>query len=146
MSNGIRWTSAELERYNALKKVLPSDAFEKPIAKITKKITPDYNGKIAAALKVLGIEAVQEYRFCQERRFRFDLAIPSLKIAIEANGGSYKKGNSGHSSGKGIIRDAKKANIAVMHGWKLFSFTTPDFQGGMWEYKIAQQIKDFINK
>jgi len=144
MSNSIRWTAADLERYEKRSGVILHQPV-KPVKKYSKNI-PDYPKAIKEALRQLGIEAVSEYRFCHERRFRFDLAIPALKIAIEVNGGSFKKGNSGHSSGKGIIRDAKKANLAVMHGWKLFTYTTADTTGDLWEYKIAGEIERFIKQ
>lgn len=144
MSNAIRWTAADLERYEKRTGIIPEII---PTAKNSckhLKTIPDYPKAIKEALRQLGVESVSEYRFCHERRFRFDLAIPAMKIAIEVNGGSFKKGNSGHSSGKGIVRDAKKSNLAVMHGWKLFTYTTADTTGDLWEYRIAGEIERFI--
>lgn len=60
---------------------------------------------------------VQEYTFHHERKWRFDYAIPNLKIAIEQEGGIWLKGKSGHSSGKGISRDMEKYNEANLLGW-----------------------------
>ncbi len=38
----------------------------------------------------------REYRFDDVRRFRFDVAVPSLKLAVEIDGGIFGKG--GHST------------------------------------------------
>jgi len=73
----------------------------------------------------LGLEVWPEFYFSTERNFRIDYAIPVavdgkvLKIAIEQEGGIWMKGNSGHSSGKGIARDMEKNNLLQSLGWKL---------------------------
>lgn len=73
----------------------------------------------------LGLEVWPEFYFSAERLYRIDYAIPvdkngkELKIAIEQEGGIWKKGNSGHSSGKGIKRDMEKNNLLQSLGWRL---------------------------
>lgn len=73
----------------------------------------------------LGLEVWPEFYFSTERLFRIDYAIPvdqngkELKIAIEQEGGIWMKGNSGHSSGKGIKRDMEKNNLLQSLGWRL---------------------------
>lgn len=71
----------------------------------------------------LGLEVWREFYFSTERLYRFDYAIPEYKVAIECNGGIWAKGNSGHSSGKGIMRDMDKNNLAQSLGWNLISVT-----------------------
>lgn len=66
-----------------------------------------------------GIKIESEYRFHPKRKWRFDLAIVSEKIAIEVEGGIYMK-KGGHSSIKGILRDIEKYNAAVMLGWAVY--------------------------
>lgn len=105
-----------------------------------KQSSPDHVGKISGALRVLGIEHEREYKFLHDRIFRFDIAIPTHRIAIEFEGGIYSKGR--HTRGKGYARDAKKYNLATMHGWRLLRFTTADLQELNWEYRAAQEIKD----
>lgn len=81
--------------------------------------------------KELQVDVWPEFFFSTERLYRIDYAIPTmakspqLKIAIEVNGGVWSKGNSGHSSGKGILRDYEKANLLQSLGWKLITIT-PD--------------------
>jgi very-short-patch-repair endonuclease len=52
----------------------------------------------------------------------FDFAWPRLRMAVEINGGQWKK--SGHSSGKGLERDARKGIAAQAKGWRLFVLTS----------------------
>lgn len=69
----------------------------------------------------LGLDVWPEFYFSPERLYRLDYAIPDLKIGIEVNGGVWSKGNSGHSSGTGIMRDYEKSNLAQTLGWKILS-------------------------
>ena len=68
---------------------------------------------------------VREYQAIPGRRYRFDFAFVSGKwqgkmLLIEINGGTYTKG--AHSTGQGIARDYEKANLAVLHGWRVLTF------------------------
>ncbi len=69
----------------------------------------------------LSIDLWPEFFFSVDRLYRFDYAIPELMIGIEINGGVWAKGNSGHSSGKGIMRDYEKSNLAQSLGWKVLT-------------------------
>lgn len=40
-------------------------------------------------------------------------------LLVEVQGGVWAKGASGHSSGKGIVRDATKFNLATMRGHRV---------------------------
>lgn len=64
--------------------------------------------------------AIREVPFALPRKFRFDFAWLEEKIAVEIQGGTYKKG--AHSSGKGLARDFEKNNLAVLNGWRVFYF------------------------
>ena len=57
------------------------------------------------------------------RRFRFDFVHQESKVAIEIQGGVFMRGNSGHSSGKGITRDCEKSNLAIYQGYVVFKLT-----------------------
>lgn len=64
----------------------------------------------------------QEYQFADGRRYRFDFANIERKVAVEVNGGQWAK--SGHTSGKGVQRDAEKLNLAQSLDWTVFVLTT----------------------
>lgn len=100
--------------------------------------------KIQSALQSIGIESVAEYKFLKDRRFRFDLAIPSEMIAIEFEGGIFTGGR--HTRGKGYSNDAKKYNLAVMHGWKLIRYTPDVLSKKDADLRCALEIQYLINQ
>ena len=82
----------------------------------------------------------EEYKFLKDRRFRFDFAYPEYRIAIEVQGGIWCKG--GHSSGKGIIRDCEKYNLAQLNGWTLLLFTADSVHSGEAVRVISMLLSD----
>ena len=77
--------------------------------------------QIEHQLKYADIQFVCEYQFAQNRKFRFDLAIPDLKIGIEYEGVISDK--SGHTTIKGFTKDCQKYNLAVSLGWSVYRYT-----------------------
>jgi len=64
------------------------------------------------------IDIVREYSFRPGRKWRFDYAIPSHKVAIEVEGYFWsEKGK--HTSQEGYLSDMEKYNEAAAQGWKL---------------------------
>lgn len=95
--------------------------------------------QIHAILKTIFGEdlVVTEHIFHPTRKWRFDYAVPQIKLAIEYNGhGGFigKSGASGHSSIKGITNDAEKMNSAISCGWRVLAFTALHF-------KYSDQVK-----
>lgn len=66
---------------------------------------------------------VTEYKFCKDRKWRFDYAFVKQKIAVEQEGGAWSGGR--HTRGSGFIKDMEKYNKAVMLGWRVLRYT-PD--------------------
>jgi len=60
----------------------------------------------------------------RSRMWQADFAYPPAKLIIEINGGTFSRGNSGHSSGTGISRDCQKVLWAAVSGWTTVSLTT----------------------
>lgn len=81
---------------------------------------------------IFGKEYVDtEHKFHPVRRWRFDYAIPEIKLAIEYQGHAGfvgKAGSSGHSSIKGLTNDSEKMNSAIACGWRVLSFTALHFR------------------
>ena len=86
----------------------------------------------------LGLDCVKELQFCPTRRWRFDYAIPDYKIALEVEGGAFKKRRyidgdgdlvttigGRHNSAKGFLADMEKYNTATVLGWRVLR-TIPD--------------------
>ena len=81
--------------------------------------------KVVAFFVKLGCaKPVFEYAFHPLRDWRFDLAWPSKKIALEVHGGLYTGGR--HNTPEGFLKDMEKENAANLMGWHVFK-TTPRF-------------------
>jgi hypothetical protein len=68
---------------------------------------------------------VVEFKFDEVRRFRFDWAIPSLKLAIEYEGVFSQK--SRHTTVNGFSEDCVKYNLAVSLGWRVLRYTAINY-------------------
>lgn len=66
-------------------------------------------------------EPVSEYRFHPERRWRFDLAWPAHKVAVEVEGGSWTQGR--HTRGLGFELDLIKYAEAALLSWIVLRVT-----------------------
>jgi len=66
------------------------------------------------------LDAVAEHRFHPKRRWRFDVAIPEMMVAIEIEGGVFTGGR--HTRGKGYTRDCEKYNAATVLGWNVLRY------------------------
>ncbi len=71
--------------------------------------------------KSLKLEYAKELKFHNIRKFRFDFAIPSAKLAIEVEGGIFKNG--GHTRGRGYMKDLEKYNLAITEGWYVLRYS-----------------------
>lgn len=102
-----------------------------------------------------GADLVPQYVFHPVRRWRFDFAVPSLKVAVEIQGmgrvmPSYcnrcksvarcpKCGKppmvsqaGGHQTPKGMRNDCEKNNEALMLGWRIITFSTAAYDPDRW--------------
>lgn len=75
------------------------------------------------------------------RKFRVDLAWPDQKVCCEVQGGIFAKERTGHSSGVGIQRDAEKANLIVLAGWRLLKVTSNHIESGAAVSWIEEALK-----
>jgi hypothetical protein len=89
-------------------------------------------------LKAMGIEFVVEHQFHDVRKFRFDVAIPALKLGIEYEGIFSEK--SRHTAPKGYSTDCEKYNLATVEGWRVLRYTALNYQN------MFQDIHTIINQ
>ena len=68
-----------------------------------------------------------EFIFNPDRKWRFDFAIPSIKVAVEFEGGIFLK-NSGHNTARHYTKDAEKYNSAAIQGWRVLRFTAKNYK------------------
>ena len=71
----------------------------------------------------------KEHKFMEKRRFRFDFAWVDLMLGVEIEGGVWTGGR--HTRGAGYSKDLEKYNLAAMHGWTVYRFTTQDVKKGI---------------
>jgi hypothetical protein len=78
---------------------------------------------IKMVLLVNKVAFVEELQFDEtgKRKFRFDWAIPSHKIAIEYEG--LMSGKSRHTTVGGFSKDTTKYNLALAQGWRVYRYT-----------------------
>lgn len=63
-----------------------------------------------------------------ERNYRFDIAWVEAKLAIEVNGGIWRKGGGAHQ-GTGHVRDMEKLNLAQGLTWVVLQYEPKDVRG-----------------
>jgi very-short-patch-repair endonuclease len=93
----------------------------------------DYSQGFVTLLKQLWLDVPayeMEFRFCLEHAYRFDLAWPGDKLAVEIDGGNRMVRWSpkmkrhvavGRHTGSA---DYVKLNTAIIYGWRVLRFTT----------------------
>lgn len=82
-----------------------------------------------------GADLEQEYRFHPERRWRFDFAIPSIKLAMEIDGGNriavVSRGGKAVAVGRHTAdADYEKLCEAAILGWRVLRFTPAQVKSG----------------
>lgn len=71
---------------------------------------------------------VREHRFHPTREWRFDMAWPAEKVALEVDGAVYTGGR--HTRGKGYSNDCRKFAEAVVLGWRVVRVTSDHIGSG----------------
>lgn len=90
---------------------------------------------LAIHLRELGFAPEPEVRVCAERRWRFDLADISHRLAFEVSGGNW---TGGHARGREQEDEYTKLNTAQMLGWKVMQFANRQVLTG--------EAKEFLRK
>ena len=95
-------------------------------------------------LRRLGIpEPVREMQFHPSRRWRFDFAWPTWKLAVEVDGGTYARGRaSGHTSITGMARDREKDAEAAILGWTTLRIDAVHVKDGTGADWVRRWIKE----
>lgn len=71
-------------------------------------------------LRSAGLPApVREFRFDAVRRWRFDLAWPGARVAVELDGGEWLPHGGRHNTDA----DREKLNAAAAQGWRVLRFS-----------------------
>lgn len=62
---------------------------------------------------------VKEHQFHPKRKWRFDFAWPERMVAVEIDGGQWKKGGGRHNRDS----DREKLNAAAALGWRVLRYS-----------------------
>jgi len=143
MSKPVRWDRARIDAYVKRRLARHADAsFETEMAstsilgrgwspqaavalgKNLRRQAPQVPGTRLYPLVLLceahGLPLPQpEYNFSPTRGWRFDYAWIAQKIAVEVEGGIWRRGGGAHSHPQNIERDIEKYNAAAVLGWRV---------------------------
>lgn len=86
--------------------------------------------------------AVLEFRFDEKRRWRFDVAWPDRKLAVELHGGTWQQGR--HQRGAGFTRDREKMRAAIAQGWRVLEFTDQDLRER--PAQVVEQVRGVLGE
>jgi len=86
-------------------------------------------------LKELGVATRPEFRFCMERKFRFDLYSEELRMGFEVNG-TFK----GLHGPRWSASDLEKLNLAQMMGYRVMQFTNRQVETGQAKAFLAEWL------
>jgi hypothetical protein len=88
------------------------------LAKIPKPLSPGEE-EFALQCRAMRITPEREFIFAPPRKWRFDFAFHTFRLAIEVEGGYGGR----HQRG-GFVTDMEKYNTAAKMGWKVLRYTT----------------------
>lgn len=141
----MNWTKKDIEKLN-----LSNNLHE--TGKKTNVFDTKYtiNGKISVEKQAIKTmlwvlhreniipEYVEEHQFHPDRKFRFDWALPSVKVAIEYEGVFSKK--SRHTTVSGFTTDCEKYNLAQISGWIVLRYTAMNYKN------LEKDLKKILKK
>ena len=94
---------------------------------------------IEYTLKSLNIDYIKEYKFLNDRKFRFDFFFikNGLKIGIEYDG--IMSAKSRHTSIIGFSKDCEKLNLAQINGFIVLRYTVLNY------LDLNEQLNTILN-
>jgi len=111
----------------------------------------------ATALLVIHLRAKNlpkpefEVKFHPTRKWKFDMAFPPQKIAVETEGGFFGVGKpcrscgrrkvAGHSSIARLLLDVEKYNAAVELGWRVLRYPPKMIESGEAVRQLERMLK-----
>jgi very-short-patch-repair endonuclease len=89
---------------------------------MTSGLEATFEAYVEALAPDLAQGMVAQYAVIPGRRWAWDFAWPSARVAVELQGGLYSGG--AHARPAGILRDMAKANAAALAGWRVLTYAT----------------------
>lgn len=104
----------------------------------TKPPKPKADDLLFADLIAEQMEPKREYAFHGHRQWKFDLAYPSLLLAIEI------EGRGRHQTPAGFADDCQKYNAALALGWKVLRYPYSYVATNKRRARIVEQVKRIV--
>ena len=82
---------------------------------------------------------IREYKFAENRKFRFDFAWPTKWVAVEIEGGIWNEGR--HTRGVGFAADCEKYNLATVDGWRVLRYTADMVRDGSAIKQVDEMLR-----
>lgn len=79
--------------------------------------------------RALGLIPESEFKFCEDRRWRFDFCFPEEMVGVEIEGAVWTSGR--HTRGSGYVKDMEKYNTAALLGYRVLRFSTEMVNSGI---------------
>lgn len=106
----------------------------------TTRRTTDYPAMLILEIRSRKLPIpVREYQGIPGRKFRYDLAWPAKKLALEVQGGVFSGGR--HTRGIGYTADCEKLNLTVLNGWRMLWVTPAHIRDGKAIRWVEQALK-----
>lgn len=121
------WNKADLD-----------DHLKKNNGRLKKPSGDKYKQYIEKALHDLGLPYQKEYQFLVGRKFRFDFAIPSMKLGLEYEG--ILSEQSRHNNVVGYTNDCNKYNLAIIDGWRVLRYTALNYEN------VSNDLKKILGR
>lgn len=103
-------------------------------------VVSELEDNLAWQMSISGLPAaMREFRFAPPRRWRFDFAFSTAKLAVEVDGGTWVQGR--HSRGEGFEKDCEKVNEAAARGWRIVRVTAAMISDGRALQAIEEALK-----
>jgi hypothetical protein len=92
---------------------------------------------IKIVLNTMNIPYEEEFKFLKNRKFRFDICIPTYMLYIEYEG-LVAGGRGGHQTMTGYTKNTEKYNLACINGWSGLRYTAMNYKD------FEQHIVEFL--
>lgn len=103
---------------------LPPDQ-RKRVQAAKRKAKKQEQARIRRHFRTKGLPGAEtEFEFHPDRKWRFDVAWPEHRVALEVEGGVWTGGR--HTRGAGFLADVEKYNAAAVLGWRLLRTVPSD--------------------
>lgn len=100
------------------KKSSPSGASARRRSK--RSLAEEHLAEALAADPLPGWDLTRQHVFHAERKWSFDFAFPSVKLAVEVDGAGH------HRSYAMVRKDTEKLNTAALLGWRVLRFQSSE--------------------